>query len=462
MTPASRRSSFHPTFTFSKVARTMKMAVARRRWLAAVLGLLVTPAVQMLASPAFAENWPNWRGPRNDSTTSETGLPLYWSEIAGVVWKTALPGEGASTPAIWGDAVFVTAQQDDKLLLLRLNKSNGRIVWTRQVGTTEGTVRQADRGKQKFHRLHNEASPSPVTDGEIVVAHFGNGDLAAYDFDGNQLWKRNLQDDHGPYTVWWGHANSPVIYRDLVIVVCMQDPIDDLGTEPAKSYLEAYNKRNGRVRWTTSRMTGAKAESADSYTTPLLRVTPKGDELIVMGGNQLDAYNPATGEQLWWMDGLQGGRTITGPTITGPYVFATRGMRGATFAVRIDNVSGKLDRRHLAWQDEGATPDSCTPVAWNDLIFTITDNGIAKCIDARTGGVKWRHRLKGEYKASPIAAEGRVYFLNQQGLCTIVSAQLGFNQLAENQLNDETLASPAISDGKLFIRGKKYLYCIAK
>src|SRR5690606_31270171 len=142
-----------------------------------------------------------------------------------------------------------------------------------------------------FHRLHNEASPSPVTDGEMVVVHFGNGDLAAYDFDGNQLWKRNLQDDHGPYTVWWGHANSPVIYRDLVIVVCMQDPLDDLQTTPAKSYLEAYNKRNGRVRWTAERMTGAKAESADSYTTPVLRTTSDSDELIVMGGNQLDAYN---------------------------------------------------------------------------------------------------------------------------------------------------------------------------
>src|SRR5690606_4550928 len=209
----------------------------------------------------------------------------------------------------------------------------------------------------------------------------------------------------------------------------MQDPLDDLESEPAKSYLEAYNKRNGRVRWSTPRMTGAKAESGDSYTTPLLRSTPQGDELIVMGGNQLDAYDPATGEQLWWMEGLQGGRTINGPTMAGQYVIATRGMRGPTFAVNAQNASGKLERRHLAWQEEGSTPDSCTPVVWNDLVFTITDNGIAKCIDARNGGMKWRQRLKGDYKASPIAVEGRIYFLNQQGLCTIVSAQLGFNKL---------------------------------
>lgn len=441
----------------------MKTAARRCRWLAVWLQLLLVPAAAAwLASPALAENWPAWRGPYQNSTSQDTGLPLYWSESSGIVWKAALPGEGASTPAIWEDAVFVTSQQGDKLLLTRFHKATGRTAWTRQVGTSAGTTRQADRGRQKFHRLHNEASPSPVTDGEMVVVHFGNGDLAAYDFDGNQLWKRNLQDDHGPYTIWWGHANSPVIWRDLVIVACMQDPLDDLETTPAKSYLEAYNKRNGRVRWTTPRVTGAKAESADSYTTPVIREGASGDELVVMGGNQLDAYNPATGEQLWSLEGLQGGRTITGPTIVGGYVFATRGMRGATFAVDMQRASGKLDRRHLLWQDEGATPDSCSPVVWNDLVFTVTDNGIAKCLSARNGGPKWRQRLKGEYKASPVAAEGRVYFLNQDGLCTIVSAQLGFSKLAENQLNDETIASPAIADGKLFIRGKKFLYCIAK
>ncbi len=444
----------------------MKLDVNVRCWIAH-RRLLVCMAAALcgtllMAGSVAADNWPMWRGPQQNSSSQETGLPLYWSERAGVQWKVALPGEGASTPAIWDNAIFVTAQQGDQLLLLRLDKDTGRIVWTRQVGTSQGTARQADRGQQKFHRLHNEASPSPVTDGEMVVVHFGNGDLAAYDFDGNQLWKRNLQDDHGPYTVWWGHANSPVIYRDLVIVVCMQDPLDDLQTTPAKSYLEAYNKRNGRVRWTAERMTGAKAESADSYTTPVLRTTSDSDELIVMGGNQLDAYNPATGERLWWMEGLQGGRTITGPTIAGDYVFATRGMRGPTFAVNIRGASGKLDRRHLIWQNEGATPDSCCPVVWNDLVFTVADNGIAKCASARNGGENWRQRLKGDYKASPIAAEGRVYFLNQQGLCTVVSAQLGFSKLAENQLDDETIASPAISDGKLFIRGKKYLYCIAK
>ena len=429
------------------------------------LGLVLTAwvvAAALSLQTAKAEHWPMWRGPYQNSTSAETGLPLFWTEGSGVAWKVELPGEGASTPAIWDDAVFVTAQQDDKLLLLRLDKATGKTVWTRQVGTSSGTVRQAERGRQKFHRLHNEASPSPVTDGEIVVAHFGNGDLAVYDFDGNQRWKRNLQQDHGEYSIWWGHANSPLIYRDLVIAVCMQDPLDDVQSTPAKSYLEAYNARNGKIRWSTPRMTEAKAEEADAYTTPVLRSTPAGDELIVMGANQLDAYDPANGEQLWWMEGLRGGRTITGPTLKDDFLVATRGMRGATFAVTVKQASGELDRRRLLWQDEASTPDSCCRVIWNDLVFTITDNGIAKCVSGRNSGLKWKQRLKGEYKASPVAVEGRIYFLNQQGLCTIVSAQLGFNKLAENQLDDETIASPAISDGHLFIRGKKYLYSIGR
>ncbi len=434
---------------------------AQSRWGLRIAVLCAALVIAVGGVPAgVAGDWPQWRGPLQNGTSDETGVPIFWREGVGISWKVELPGEGASTPAIWGNAVFVTAQQGDKLLLLRLDKATGKTVWTREVGTTSGTVRQAERGRQKFHRLHNEASPSPVTDGEIVVAHFGNGDLAAYDFDGQQIWKRNLQQDHGEYTIWWGHANSPVIYKDLVICVCMQDSLADLQTTPAKSYVEAYNKRTGRVRWSTPRMTDAKAEECDSYTTPVLRSTPEGDELVVMGGNQLDAYHPATGEQLWWLKGLRGGRTITGPTLVRDFIFTARGMRGALHAIDLKQASGEIHRRNLMWQTEASTPDSCCPVLWNDLLFFVTDNGIATCLSGNNGRLRWRERLKGEYKASPVAVEGRVYFLNEQGLCTIVSAQLGFNKLAENQLDDETVASPAVSDGKLFIRGKKYLYCI--
>ncbi len=411
-----------------------------------------------------AGNWPQWRGPSGNSTSREGGLPLVWRETFNLVWKVELPGWGNSTPIIWEDAVFVTSQQDDKLLLLRLDKKTGKTVWTRQVGTgASPEPSKPRRGEQVFHRLHNLASPSPVTDGKTVVAHFGNGDLAAYDFDGKRLWRRNLQQDHGRYTIWWGHSNSPVIYRDFVISVCMQDSLADVREQPSSSYLVAHDLKKGHLRWQTKRMTGAKAEEGDAYTTPVFLVSGDRVQMVVMGGNQLDAYNPDTGEQIWFLPGLRGGRTVTGPTVAGQFVIATRGFRGAMHAMKIKpSHKGKLRHRVIAWSHGTGSPDSCCPVVWADLCFTITDDGVARCFNGFNGRLHWKRRLKGKYKASPLAGQNRIYFLNQEGLCTVISASPQFLRLVENRLDDQTIASPAISDGKIFIRGRRWLYCLGQ
>lgn len=412
---------------------------------------------------AAAGNWPQWRGPAGDGTSDERGLPLVWSEESGVAWKTSLPEWGTSTPAIWDDAIFVTAQQDqDKmLLLLKLDRPTGRVVWTREAGWAETRREGPSRSVQKFHQLHNNASPSPVTDGERVVVHFGNGDLVAYGFEGRELWRRNLQEEHGAYSIWWGHANSPVLHGDLVISVCMQDSLAGVADGPAPSYLVAHDKRTGREKWKTPRTTDADAEQCDAYTTPVLYQAAGRWELVVMGGNQLDAYDPATGRRLWHLPGLVGGRTITGPTVGHGLAFATEGMRGSLLAVRVGG-QGELSRRDVTWTKDEATPDSSSPVLWGDLLFTVSDNGIAKCYDAHTGHVQWKKRLPGEYKASPLAAEGRVYFLNMHGLCTVVAASERFEKLATNRLDDETTASPAVSGGRIYLRGRKFLYSIEK
>ena len=426
---------------------------------------------------ALADNWPQWRGPDGTGVSQEKDLPIVWHKGRGIEWKTPLPAWGTSTPAIWGDAIFVTSHtENNELLLLKLNKKTGEIDWTRSVGSGEARREERkekgqgpSRDKQKFHQLHNLASPSPVTDGKTVVVHFGNGDLAAYDFDGKQLWKRNLQEDYGGYSIWWGHANSPVLYKDLVISVCMQDSLADLRDKPVESYLVAHDLTSGKERWKLVRTTKAKAEECDAYTTPLLVARDSlaesranaGAELVIMGGNQLDAYDPATGKQLWVLEGLVGGRTVTGPTAAHGLIYATRGLRGAMVAVD-PSAGGELSKRSLVWEYEGGTPDTCCPVVWAELLFMVTDDGIARCLDARTGHLQWTQRLKGKFKASPIAAEGRVFFLNTEGLCTVISATPRFDKLLENQLDDEFLASPAVSDGKIFLRGKNTLYCIGR
>jgi outer membrane protein assembly factor BamB len=434
-----------------------KVIPSRIIWTA--LALLCTTGTTM------AENWPQWRGPNGDGVSEETGLPLKWDEKTNVLWKCPI-ADGASTPSIWGDAIFVTAQDGETLSLIKINATKGEVEWSRKVAKaalpdkSEPRLKDADaRRHQKFHRFHNMASPTPATDGEVVVAHFGNGELAAYDFDGKQLWVRNLQKDHGDYTIWWGHANSPVLYKDLVINVCMQDSLADLGGDKSPSYVVAHDKQTGEKKWKTDRMTPAKAEHCDSYTTPIFHKTKNGVEMIVMGGEQIDAYDPATGKQLWYLPGIDGNRVITGPTLAGDMLYATRGMRGPLVAVKLGG-EGKLTRDAIAWQAADKTPDSPSPVVWKDLLFFISDDGNANCVDAKTGEEKWTKRLSGDFKASPVAADGRIYFLNMAGKCSVIAAAATFEKLAENQIDDETIASMAVANSKIYLRGRKTIYCI--
>jgi outer membrane protein assembly factor BamB len=424
--------------------------------------MLTTTALACTSSLASAANWPQWRGPAGTGISSEANLPIAWSESGGVRWKQALPGPGASTPAIWDDAVFVTSHTaEGQLLVLRLDKKTGKIVWQTELGTGEASREADKRSTQKFHNLHNLASPSPVTDGQRVVVHFGDGTLAALDFDGKELWRHNLQEAFGPYSIWWGHANSPVLHSGTAISVCMQDSLADLRDKPAESYLVAHDLRDGHVKWKVPRMTGAKAEQGDAYTTPLIVEVNGKPQLITMGGNVLDGRDPASGKELWRMEELFGGRTVTGPTYSHNMIFCTRGQRGPLLAVKLGR-SGDLDRRDIAWTYGEGSPDACSPVVWDTLLFTITDDGIVRCFDIFTGNVHWKQRLKGSYKASPLAAEARIFFLNTDGLCTVLGASPRFDKLTENQLDDEFLASPATSDDLLFLRGKQHLYALGR
>jgi len=430
----------------------------------AVAGLLLVAG----AGRTCAENWPQWRGPDGNGVSRETDLPLAWAETAGVLWKCKLPEWGDSTPAIWGDAIFLTSHVDNQqLVVLRINKTSGKIEWTRQVGTAAAPVtsqlRKApdERRHQKFHQIHNYASPSPVTDGQVVVVHFGNGELAAYDFDGKLLWQRNLQKDYGAYSIWWGHANSPVLCGDLVISVCMQDSCSDLPGDPSPSYVVAHDKRTGEVKWKTMRMTEATQENCDSYTTPIFWKHGSRLEMIVMGGQMLDAYDPATGKQLWNLPNLLGNRVIPSPVTAGGMIYAIQGMRQPLLALR-PGGDGRRAREEIVWKSEQGTSDSPSPVVWGELLFMVTNDGILRCLDTLSGRLYWKERIKGGYRASLVAAEGRVYLLNLDGLTTVVSASQRFARLTENPLQDETVASPAVSDGKIFIRGRKSLYCLGK
>jgi outer membrane protein assembly factor BamB len=418
------------------------------------LGLLifVVPAQTDTAAPT--DVWPQWRGPTADSVAPGRGLPTQWSKTENIDWKTPVPGWGTSTPAIWQDAVFVTTQDKDRLLFLRLDAKHGKIVWQREVG--QGTPRRTGLVGHplRFHDEHNMASPSPITDGKHVWVHFGNGDLACYDFAGEKVWAANLAKSYGIYSIWWGHANSPILFGDLLINVCIQDPKDG-----GKSYVVALDKLTGKEVWFKLRDTGAKGEPADSYTTPLLLHAKDHAELIVFGGNVLDAYDPATGAALWQCSIFKGNRVISGPTLSGDTVYAVQGMFGPLFAVRAGGAKD-VTETHVRWKYVGATPDAACPVVANGLVFLAHNDGVVVCVDAATAKGVWKERLGNKFRATPLVSDGKIYFFSKEGKAIIVDANRAFRVLAEADLGEDIMASPAAAHGSLFIRTKEHVYRI--
>ncbi|MBI3408692.1 MAG: PQQ-binding-like beta-propeller repeat protein [Planctomycetes bacterium] len=399
--------------------------------------------------------WPQWRGPTGDSVAPSRDLPTRWSKTENIAWQSPLPGWGNSTPAIWRDAVFVTTQENDRLLLLRLDRKSGKTIWQRDVG--RGTPRrQGPIGNGRFHDEHNMASPSPVTDGQHVWVHFGNGDLACYTFSGEHVWKQNLMKSYGAYSIWWGHANSPCLAGDMIISVCMQDPKGD-----GPSYVVAHDKRTGKEKWLVKRATGASEEPADSYTTPLLFRNGDRTELIVFGGNVLDAYDPQNGKRLWHCGIFAGNRVISGPTLAGDTIYAVQGMKGPLFAVR-GGGTGDVTASHVRWKYAGQTPDAASPVVANGLVFLATNPGMAVCIDAANGKELWKQRLANGFLATPLVVCDKVYFFGKEGKATIVEAARSFKVIAQCDLEEEIVASPAVAGNDLFLRTKENLYRIGK
>lgn len=415
------------------------------------VGLVLLTGPGETVSPE--EIWPQWRGPTGDSVSPSRNLPIKWSKTENVVWKAPIPGWGTSTPAIWKNAIFVTTQEGERLLLIRLDRQNGKIVWQREVGQGKPR-RQGPIGNGRFHDEHNMASPSPVTDGRHVWVHFGNGDLACYDFSGEHIWDVNLAKRYGAYTIWWGHANSPALVGDLLVSTCMQDPKGG-----GKSYVVAHDKNTGKEKWLVDRATGATEEPADAYTTPLLIRYGDRNEIVIFGGNVLDAYEPATGKQIWKSRVFTGNRVISGPTVAGDSIYAVQGMNGPLFALRAGG-EGDVTATHLRWKYTGPTPDAASPVIANGLVFLATNPGTALCLDSKDGRVLWKERLGDGFRATPLVVGDRIYFFGKEGRATIVEASRDLKVIARSDLDDVIMASPAVVGGDLFIRTKGHVYRI--
>ncbi len=398
------------------------------------------------------DDWPRWRGPGGLGLAPEgTKLRASWSK-EDIAWRRPIDGWGNSSPIVAGGRIYLTTQTEDSSLhVVAIDRASGDPLWTRRVG----------QGSQKAHKLHNMASPTPVSDGKRVWALFGTGLFVCLDASGKTVWEHDLQKDLGKYSIQWGMGSSPVRHDGRVFVVCM---------DQGPSYVLAVDENTGDEAWKRERDLKSKGEARDSYSTPLIVNVDGGAQLVVAGADHINAYRPKSGEELWVSSGLQVshpyGRTIASPTFgSGRFFAVASGFRGQGH-VRAVRVGGKGDvtKSHHDWTYDGKyAPDCSTPVCLDDRVYMIRDNGIATCLNAENGNVLWEERLfRGDVKSSPVAGDGKVYFTSVDGECKALAADDTFRVVGESHFEETTMATPAVSEGQFFFRTKRALYAVKK
>ncbi len=414
------------------------------RRLGVVALLLVAFAV------ARADNWPQWRGPSLNGVSNEKNLPVKWTVEENVAWKVPMPGYSGSTPIIWRDRIFLNIADSDNLFLWCLNKTNGEVLWKKQLGA--GNIKM---------RKQNMSSPSPVTDGRSVYVMTGTGILKGFDFNGKELWTRDIQKEYGQFGLQWGYASSPLLHEDSLYVQVLHG----MKTDDA-SYVMRIDKKSGKTLWKVDRPTNAIRESPDAYTTPALLRYGKTTEIVITGGDCVTGHDPATGKELWRANGLNPDnnpsfRIVASPIVFDDIIYAPTRIK-PLLALKAGG-RGDITSSHVLWSTPNG-PDVPTPVTDGKYFYVVNDRGIMFCLDAKTGAeVYVQQRIKpGTYSGSPVLADGKIYITNEDGLTTVVAAGPKFEVLAENPLNDYVLSSPAISDGQIFIRTAAHLYAIGK
>jgi outer membrane protein assembly factor BamB len=400
-----------------------------------------------IAAPA-AENWPQWRGPALNGISAEKNLPVRWSKTENIAWKLPLPAWSGSTPIIWGDRIFLNVAEGGDLYLWCVDRTRGAALWKQRLGG--GNVRM---------QKQNMSSPSPVTDGRHVWAMTGTGILKAFDLAGTELWMRDIQREYGRFGLQWGYGSSPLLHDDALYVQVLHGMHTN---DP--SYLLRIDKATGKTVWRVERPTQARFESPDAYTTPALLRYGTATEIVITGGDVVTGHDPATGKELWRANGLNPSndgsyRIVASPVVYGDVIVAPSRER-PIIALR-SGGRGDVTRSHVLWSS-GNGSDVPTPVTDGTYLYVVNDRGIMWCIDMKTGkDVYGRQRVRsGSYSGSPVLADGKIYVTNEDGVTVVVKAGPAFQVLAENDLDDYTLSSPAISEGQIFIRTSKFLYAI--
>ncbi|MGD9854285.1 MAG: PQQ-binding-like beta-propeller repeat protein [Planctomycetaceae bacterium] len=422
--------------------------------------------------PVVAENWPQWRGPSGNGISRETGIATEWSRTKNVAWRLPLPGPAGATPIVWEDRIFVTssvgAEEGGDLVLLCID-TNGKDLWRAKVGSGNLNARTAEG---------NSASPTPVTDGEHVWTFFGTGILGCYDFDGNEIWKFNVQDRYGKFDIQFGMSSTPVLFGDHLYLQLLHGT---WGGEYLVQKVIKLDKTTGEEVWAVDRApepgvtTLDMGETKHAYCSPILYDDGAQQFLVTHGADSTIGHDLQDGREVWRLGALNGPtsfnpgkfdptfRFVSSPTAIDGTIVVTTAKNGPSIALRVDDrLAGRVDQPspHVRWVNE-KTPDVCCPLILDGLVYFVRKSGQVFCVDLESGEeLYYENTHRQQHRSSPVYCDGLIYSTARDGHTTVLKAGRKFEIVAQNDLEESMTSTPVISNGTLYMRTYDALYAI--
>jgi outer membrane protein assembly factor BamB len=398
-----------------------------------------------------ANNWPGWRGPRDNGTAEPGTYPVKWDGNTNVLWTVALPGKGCSTPVVWNKRIFLTAPADGQDAALSFDWS-GKLLWQTKLGPERP-------GK---HRNGSGSNPSPVTDGRSLFVYFKSGSFAALDLDGKVRWQTNLVDAFGQESLFWDYGSSPTLTEKNVIITRMHH---------GESWLAAFDKATGEMRWKAARNYETPREVDNGYTTPIVVRHDGKEALLVWGAQHLTLHDAANGALLWLCGDFNPESTGFWPAVATPVVAGDMAVvpfgRNDRGQPRLHGIklggSGDVTQTHRVWKRDDASTFVPSPAEYKGRVYLLRDRGEVECLDPATGKTLWSGefpKTSSNFYSSPVIAGGKLYAVREDGAAFVADVEDKFELLAENKVDERVIASPVLVDNRVLIRGEKNLYCI--
>lgn len=417
-------------------------------------------ATMSLTAATQAGDWPQWRGPALNGSSDEKSLPARWTPNE-ILWQAKLPGPGSSTPIVVGDRVFLTSSdtQTKALLAMCYSARDGMILWQKRMGADDLRVRD-----------NNLTSPSPASDGKSVYFLFGSGELVALDIEGKELWTRDLQKEFGQLAICYNYSSSLLLYKDRLYIAVLRRNVPlrkAEGPQQLDSFLLAIDSKTGKDIFRHVRPSDARDESFESYTTPVPFEHDGRCEIVVTGGDYFTGHDWQSGKEIWRLPynptHRMMMRLVPSPVIAGNLICASTPRWGAIWAIR-GGGNGTLGADSIAWKLTANMPDVCTSLYYQGMLYVIEgDQGLLQCVDPATGKIKWEGKLNSRdvIRSSPVAADGKIYVINQGGDVYVLAAGKEFKILGLMRSQEGPCQSSlAIANGKVFIRTAKRIYCV--